>query len=232
MGQYVQISVGTYPPVSFKVVGRFYTGNRVSDLTSFGQLTDVQKLNHIPNQVNEIAVKIKDYTQAAAMAANWSKIAPERTESWDQQNENILSIFKIQNALRFSMIFTVILVAGFGIYNVLNMTVNQKRHDIAILRSMGYDKIDVIFLFFSQGIILGFVGGVLGLFAGYFICRYLQTLQFSGPIGTPGLLHVSLSPLIYIQALLLAIISSSVASTLPARAAGQLTPIEIFRSGE
>lgn len=231
--QTVLVSTGTYPAVPFKVVGRFQIGNRNADLQAFGSINDVQRLNRTPNRVNEIAVRITDYTQAAAIARSWSKIAPEKSESWDQQNANIFSVFAIQNALRFSMILTVLVVSGFGIYNVLNMTVTQKRHDIAILRSMGYDTFDIVILFFSQGFLLGLVGAIFGLICGSLLCRYLQTIPFSGgpQMSVGGKLHISMSWKIYVEALALALASASAASVLPARAAGKLTPIEIIRSG-
>ncbi|NTV29206.1 MAG: ABC transporter permease [Candidatus Omnitrophica bacterium] len=233
LGQTLLVAVKTNPPVPFKVVGRFLTGNRASDLQAYGSLNDVQKINGTPNQVNEIGVRLKDYSQAGAIARNWSSIAPERTESWDQQNASILSVMKLQTVLRWTMTMTVIIVAGFGIYNILNMTVTQKRQDIAILRSMGYDTFDVIMLFFSQGLIIGICGGVLGLIFGYFVCLYLQTVPFSGGLtyDPRARLHISLSAGIYIQALLLSLLSSTLASILPARAASKFTPIEIIRSG-
>ncbi len=233
IGQIVLVTVKTHAPVPFKVVGRFVTGNRGSDSQAYGAIGDVQKVNGTPNEVNEIGVRLKDYTQAASIATNWSKIAPERTESWDQQNANILSVITLQTVLRYTMTMTVIIVAGFGIYNILNMTVTQKRQDIAILRSMGYDSFDVIMLFFSQGLIIGICGGILGLLCGYFVCLYLQTIPFSGgrTYNPQGHLHISLSTSIYIQALALSLLSSSLASILPARAASKFTPIEIIRSG-
>ena len=233
INQILLVAVKTNPPVPFKVVGRFFTGNRGSDMQAYGALNDVQKINGTPNEVNEIGVRLKDYTQAASIATNWSKIAPERTESWDQQNASILSVIKLQTVLRWTMTMTVIIVAGFGIYNILNMTVTQKRQDIAILRSMGYDTFDVIMLFFSQGLIIGICGGILGLICGYFLCLYLQTIPFSGgrTYDPQAHLHISLSLGIYVQALLLSLFSSSIASILPARAASKFTPIEIIRSG-
>jgi lipoprotein-releasing system permease protein len=233
LNQTVLVTVGTNAPVPFKVVGRFQLGGHGGDRQAYAQLADVQKVNRTPNRVNEIAVKLHDYQQAAALATTWSSIAPELTESWDQQNPFIYSMFKIQDSLRFSMILTVLLVAGFGIYNVLNMTVNQKRQDIAILRSMGYDTFDVVMLFFLQGLIVGVIGTAFGLTAGYGICRFLQTIQFSSgtPANPQGYLHISLAPAIYLQAAGLALLASSLASVLPARAAGKLTPIEVIRAG-
>lgn len=149
MQQTVLLSVGTREAVPFKVVGRFSTGSRGVDLQAYGALADVQKVNFTPNQVNEIGVRLQDYNDSDILARTWSRFGPERVESWSDLNKNIKSIFSIQTALRFSMIMTILIVAGFGIYNILNMTVNQKRQDIAILRALGYDTFDIVILFFS-----------------------------------------------------------------------------------
>lgn len=231
--QVVLVSVGTRDAIPMKVVGRYLSGNRGADLQAYAALNDVQRMNGTPNRVNEIAVRLKDYRMAASMAESWSSISPEKIESWDQQNVNILSVIKMQTTLRFTMIFAILVVAGFGIYNVLNMTVTQKRQDIAILRSMGYDTFDIVLLFFSQGVIVGFIGAMFGLISGYLLCLYLQTISFFPPNSSHAgeTLHISLDVGIYIQATMLALLAASVASILPAKAAGKLTPIEIIRTG-
>ncbi len=231
--QVVLVSIGGRDSTPMKVVGRFISGNRGSDLQAYAALNDVQRMNGTPNRVTEIAVRLKDYSQAGSIAQDWSRISPEKVESWDQQNVNILSVIKMQTTLRFTMIFAILLVAGFGIYNVLNMTVTQKRQDIAILRSMGYDTFDIVTLFFTQGVMVGAVGGVCGLLSGYLLCRYLQTISFFPPNSSHAgeTLHISLDWAIYLQASMLALVAASIASILPARAAGKLTPIEIIRAG-
>ena len=233
MQQNILVSMGTNSPVPFKVVGRYYTGSRGLDLQAFAALNDVQRVNHTPNYVNEIGVRLKDYTEADALARSWAHFGPERIESWGDQNLNIQSVFSIQNALKISMIMTVLIVAGFGIYNILNMTVNQKRQDIAILRALGYDTFDVVMLFFAQGMIVGICGTILGLGSGYIFCRWLQTLSFmlATPTNPQGHLHIALNIGIYVQATGLALLSAAIASVLPARAAGKLTPIDIIRHG-
>ncbi len=234
INQTVMATIGVNPtPVPFKVVGRFFTGSRGLDLQAFAALADVQKTNLTPNQVNEIGVRLKDYQEADGMARTWAMSSPERVESWGDQNANILSVFAIQTALRYSMILTVLIVAGFGIYNILNMTVNQKRQDIAILRALGYDAFDIIMLFFSQGLIVGFSGGAFGLVCGYFLCWYLQTIPFmpATPSNPQGHLHIALTFGIFVQAALMALLSAAFASILPARAASKLTPIDIIRIG-
>ncbi|MBK9294649.1 MAG: ABC transporter permease [Oligoflexia bacterium] len=227
------LSLANSAPIPFKVVGIYKTGNKLADASAYGAIGDVQRVSKSSNKVNEIAVKLVDHSQASAIASTWAKLGLEKVQSWDQVNANIFEIFKIQDAVRFLSIGAIMVVAAFGIYNVLNMTVMQKKKDVAILHSMGYSTKDIVSLFFTQGIILGFTGVILGLSFGYVFCLYLQTIPFGGgptAVGT-GYLMVSFNPAIYVQAAGLAFLAATIASVLPAYAAGKLTPIEIIRSG-
>lgn len=232
LSQNVMVSAAEGRSAPFKVAAIFRTGNHIFDAQAYGSLADVQAVNRTPNEVNEIAVRLKDYTTAAALAGTWSGLGPEKVESWDQKNSNIFSIFRIQDAVRYLSIGSIMIVAGFGMYNVLNITVVQKRKDIAILRSMGYGMGDIVRIFFTQGMVLGVVGTILGLSFGYAFSFYLETIRIgTGPVGL-GVDHllVSREPGIYLKSAALALGSASVASILPASAAGKLAPIQIIRS--
>lgn len=234
VSQNINVSVGVRSAVPFKIVGVFETGNRFSDLQAFGALADIQKVNGTSNQVNAIDVKLIDYQMASQLATSWSQISPEKIESWDQRNSSFFSMIRVQTTMRYLVVGVVMLVAGFGIYNVLMMTVNHKMKDVAILRAMGYESLDILLLFLYQGLILGISGAIMGCLIGYLVCLYLQTLKMPGPPGittTGEHLHISLSMAIYVQASLLAILGSTFASFLPARTASRLTPIEIIRGG-
>lgn len=234
MAETVLVSNGHGAPVPCKVVGVFKTGIRTIDEgTAFGALADVQKINETPSQVNEIAIRLKNVEAAAAVVKEWREFGEEKIQSWDQINVNFLNVFTIQNVVRYMMIAVILIVAGFGIYNILNMVVTQKRRDIAILRSMGYTTWDVMYLFLVQGLILGVIGAAAGCFGGYWVCRYLETVPFSGgPLGAgTGHMTVSFAGHIYVYAALLALAAATLASLFPARAAGRMQPIEIIRAG-
>ena len=128
------------------------------------------------------------------------------------------------------MTVSILIVAGFGIYNILSMAVNHKRREIAILRSMGYEARDITRLFLIQGVILGALGGIVGCILGYGLCEVLAHI----PTADRGLggnhMIIVFFPGIYVRGFLLAFLSSAVASFLPARAAGKMSPIEIIRS--
>lgn len=233
VSQNVMVSVGQGKAVPFKVVGIYDSGNRNADLQAFAALVDVQKLSGYANRINQIDVKLFDYTQASSIATTWSQLGAEKVESWDQRNSNFFSIINLQTMMRYLIVGVVMLVAGFGIYNVLMMTVNQKIKDVAILQAIGYQPFDILFLFLFQGLILGIVGALSGLLMGYIVCLFLQTLPMTAPPGSTSssTLHIALDFKIYLQAAILALSSSVFASFLPARAASQLTPIEIIRGG-
>ncbi len=232
-GSTIFVSNGRDKPVPFKVIGTFETGGRqIDDTTAFGALIDVQKLAGQPNEINNMAVRLIDFNRARETAHDWQPLSPDKVESWDEINAAFLNVFRIQDAMRYMMIATILLVAGFGIYNILNVVVTQKKKEIAILRSIGYEPSDILQLFFLQGIILGVVGSIIGLILGYVACLGIEQISFGGgPMGGGTMMKVSFDPMIYLRAFLFGSLAAAFASLMPARSAGRLTPIDIIRSG-
>ncbi len=216
----------------FKITGVFQFGiQNIDDATAFTSLADAQKVNQTPGQISEIAVKLHDPNKARELAAQWASISPEKVQSWQEVSANVLSIFKTQDFIRYFMTLSILLVAGFGIYNVLNVLITQKKRDIAILRAMGYTAKDIAFLFLTQGMLLGILGGLIGLAIGFGACKYVQSIKMLGNMpGSNGHMIVSFLAKIYIQGFLLAFLSSIISSYLPSRTASKLTPIGIIRS--
>jgi lipoprotein-releasing system permease protein len=231
-GSTIFVSNGRGRPTPFKIIGTFETGNRqLDDSTAFAALIDVQRLSGQQDEINNIAVRLWDFNRARDVAHDWQAVSVDKVESWDEINAAFLNVFQIQDATRYLMIAVILLVAGFGIYNILNVVVSQKKKEIAILRSIGYEQGDILKLFFLQGIILGVVGSALGLALGYVACLGLEQVRFGGPMGGGTYMKVSFDPMIYVRAFLFGSLSSAFASLMPARAAGKLTPIDIIRSG-
>lgn len=216
---------------AFKVSGIVSAGDRRTDnTTAYADLNDLQSFEARQGKIDTIAVKVVDPYSATALAEQWQAFTQEKVESWQQRSENILSVFHVQNFIRYFMVCSILLVSGFGIYNVLNIMINQKRREIAILRAIGYTSQDIVRLFFAQGLLFGIVGGLLGLLIGYGICSYIATLPAVGMSRGSGTMAVNFSWTIYAWGLCLALGSSVFASIVPARAAGKLQPIAIIRS--
>lgn len=222
------LSAGAQNPVPFKVVGSFELGvKQMDDSFVFAALRDVQQLNRTPGRISQIAVRLADVTMARDFAESLNNITRDKVESWDQANAQFLQIFRIQDMFRYFITIGILVVAAFGIYNVLSIIVNQKRREIAILRSLGYPPKDILNLFLIQGLMLGTAGAVVGLILGFLLGYYLANLEFKF-MGQRGFI-MSYDPMIYISGFFMAVLSSLVASILPARAASRLTPIDIIR---
>ena len=84
----------------------------------------------------------------------------------------------IRNIITYAVSITLLIVAGFGIYNILNMVIYEKMNDIAILKAIGFSGKDVQMIFMTQAVIIGFVGGVLGLIIGYMMARIIDQVPF------------------------------------------------------
>jgi len=216
---------------SMKVVGIFSGGSRMMERGSvYTGLTTAQKVAGQVGKINQISVRVKDHTVASSIANEWKSFSREKVESWDQANASFLSIFATQDMLRYATTSIILIVAGFGIYNVLSMVVMQKRRDVAILKSFGYEDSDILKLFLVQGITLGVIGSLLGTASGVLITQYLSTLTAGGPMGASKL-RMSFDVSIYYRAILLGVGASLIAAYIPSRFASRMTPIEIIRSG-
>ncbi|MFP5519156.1 MAG: ABC transporter permease [Bdellovibrionia bacterium] len=230
VGDSLLVSDGRYAPIPFKVAGVFKLGIvNVDDTTAFANIRDVQSAVKRPSEISDIAIRLTNVDYAQEFANQYSTLSQDKVLSWDQSNASILSVFSIQDFIRNFITVAIMVVASFGIYNILNIVVNQKRKDIGILRSMGFDGNDIVVLFLLQGIVLGVLGGIAGLTMGFLVSKYLGTMQITGMTDK---LMINYSSDIYISGLLMAIGASAVSSYLPARAASKLRPIDIVRGGD
>ena len=229
VGDTLLVSSGVSEPRPLKIIGTLSLGvQQIDESIMLAALRDVQAINKTPGRITEIAVNIIDMNEAQTVADTWELTSKDKVESWEEANANFMEIFVFQDILRWTVTFAILIVAGFGIYNVLSIMITQKKKEIAILRSIGYPPKYILELFLIQGVILGITGAVIGLLGGHAINLYLSTIKL-GHSGVGNIL-MSYAPSIYISGFLLAFVSATLASILPAHAASKLTPLDIIRS--
>jgi lipoprotein-releasing system permease protein len=181
-------------------------------------------------EASMIIYKLRDPDRAPALAEHFQTLFSHEAESWQEREQSTLHLFL---TLRLSAAITVslvILLAGFGIFNVLTMTVLAKIKEIAILRSMGYQRRDISAIFLWQGALVFAVGSLIGCIAGALMTWGISKI----PIHLRGLLStehfvVTWDWRHYAGAIVLAMISVLVASYVPARRAAQLPPVATLR---
>jgi len=126
--------------------------------------------------------------------------------------------------------FTLLIVAGFGIYNILNMTIYNKMKDIAILKAMGFAGADVKNIFMIQSLVIGFLGGIAGLLIGYGLSYLISTAPFNGgDIISLDHFPVNFDPRYYVTGIVFGVTTTAVAGYMPSRKASKVDPIEILR---
>jgi lipoprotein-releasing system permease protein len=136
----------------------------------------------------------------------------------------------IRNLITYAVSITLLIVAGFGIYNILNMLIYEKMNDIAILKATGFSGKDVQYIFMSQAMIIGFLGGILGLLVGYGLVRLIDTLPFeTAALPTVTTYPVNIHPLFFIIGFSFAMVSTFLAGYLPSKKAKKMDPVTIIR---
>ena len=124
----------------------------------------------------------------------------------------------------------ILVVASFGIYNIISTVVMEKRRDIDILKSMGFTARDVRHIFLWEGTIIGLMGSVGGLTLGYGLIWALSTLRFQVPgVSVPIEMPVYWGLDQALIACAFAALSAMGAAYFPARKAGLVHPVDILR---
>ena len=211
-----------------KVVGLFRTNNSATDkIKSYININLAQQLlQKNSSYITDININIEDYDNAAVYAARFSKLTGYKVEDWKTANETLMAAFKMRKIIITVISFAILLVAGFGIYNILNMTISQKINDIAILKAMGFRGGDVIRIFVQQGLIIGFLGIALGLTVATILVSILSHVYVGGDIG---FFPISFEPSQYVKGLIFGFLVTFFAGYIPARKAANVDPVSIFR---
>jgi lipoprotein-releasing system permease protein len=180
--------------------------------------------------VNQILLRLDDVTGAETLARQIEARFGDRSESWEEQNRNVLTVFVIQNAIMYSVTGAILLVAAFGIYNIISTVVFEKTRDIAILKSLGFTEGDIQWLFLLQGMIAGLLGAVLGCVLGQIMIEGLAQIRFQTetPAGNDRFL-LAHDWRIFAVASFFALLSASIAAVVPARRAARLDPVQTIR---
>jgi lipoprotein-releasing system permease protein len=189
-----------------------------------------QSLLHRPFAASSIIYKLRNPDRAPALARHFEMLFHHEAVPWQEREESTLHLFL---TLRLSAAITVslvILLGGFGIFNVLTMTVLSKMKEIAILRSMGYRRFDISAIFLWQGALIALLGSIIGCGMGALMTWGISKI----PIRLRGLLSTDHFVVTwqwehYFWAILLAMLSVFIASYLPARRAADLPPVTTLR---
>lgn len=213
---------------NLRVAGIFRSFNSTADDTkSYVNLYTAQQLLKESNvYVTDISVNVKDPYQAAAVAEKLSQLTGYKSEDWKESNESLMALSKMRFIMINFVSTAIMLIAGFGIYNILNMTVSQKINDIAILKAIGFKGNDVIRIFVTQALSIGLIGVVGGMLMALLMITLLKKVYIGGDIGY---FPVDYELQKFIQGIVMGLVITFFAGYIPARKAAKVDPVSIFR---
>ena len=232
VGDRVQISTINGDAFPLKIVGFYQSGIADIDaIQSFANLKTVQRiLGEAENYITDIHVKLKDIDLALPMSKKMEQQFNLTAVDIKTANAQFETGTTIRNLITYAVSITLLIVAGFGIYNILNMLIYEKMNDIAILKATGFSGKDVQYIFMSQAMIIGFLGGILGLLIGYGLASLIGTLPFkTAALPTVTTYPVNINPLFFIIGFSFAMVSTFLAGYLPSKKAKKIDPITIIR---
>lgn len=231
-GDRVVITTPQGHSMNLKIVGTFQMGLGVIDnVRSYASISLVQTiLQQDKSYITDINIKLVDFKQAKNIANELNTKLNYKAEDWETANSTFLTGVIIRNIITYSVSITLLIVAGFGIYNILNMTIYNKMKDIAILKAMGFSGRDVRQIFMTQSLVIGFFGSVAGLIIGYLLSYLISKAPFNGG-DFVSLDHfpVNFDPMYYIIGIVFGVATTGMAGYMPSRKASKLDPIEILR---
>lgn len=218
--------------ITLKIVGIFQMGiGTIDNIRSYANISTVQTiLQQDQSYITDINIKLYDLYQAKTIAPEFQRMFKYKAEDWETANATILMGVIIRNILTYSVSITLLVVAGFGIYNILNMTIYNKMKDIAILKAMGFSGRDVKYVFMIQSIIIGVLGSVAGLGMGFGLSYLISLAPFNGgDVVSLDHLPVLFDSTYYIIGIVFGVVTTALAGYMPSRKAARIDPIEILR---
>ncbi|MBS1506281.1 MAG: ABC transporter permease [Bacteroidetes bacterium] len=232
LGDRVVVTTPLGTTITLKILGIFQIGIGVVDnVRSYANISTVQTiLQKDQSYITDINVKLKDRNLAPLVASELQSKFIYKSEDWQAANATYLTGSMIRNIITYAVSFTLLIVAGFGIYNILNMTIYNKMKDIAILKAMGFAGVDVKNIFMIQSLVIGFLGGIAGLVIGYGLSFLISKAPFNGgDIISLDHFPVNFDPMYYVVGIVFGVSTTAVAGYMPSRKASKVDPIEILR---
>lgn len=232
VGDRIVITTPQGHTMPLKIVGLFQMGiGTIDNVRSYANISTVQTiLQQDHSYITDINIKLIDLLQAKTVASEYQAMFGYKAEDWETANSTFLTGIVIRNIITYSVSFTLLIVAGFGIYNILNMTIMNKMKDIAILKAMGFSGKDVRLIFMIQSLVIGFMGSVAGLCIGYVLSYLIAQAPFDGG-DMVSLDHfpVNFDAKYYITGIVFGVLTTALAGYMPSRKAAYVDPIEIIR---
>jgi lipoprotein-releasing system permease protein len=231
-GDIIKITTAKGNLASLKIVGISQIGiAEIDNINSYTSLATAQKLlGEATNFITDIQIKLYDITTAPALAVEFRKKFDLDTIDYQTSNSQFETGSSVRSIISYAVGIVLLIVAGFGIYNILNMMIFEKMDSIAILKATGFSGNDVKWIFISLSMIIGLTGGLFGLLFGYIFTNIIDNIPFNtAALPTVTTYPINFNPMFYVIGISFALITTFIAGLFPSMKAGKVDPVEIIR---
>lgn len=232
VGDFIQISTINGDLFRLKILGFYQSGlAEIDNVQSYVNLSTAQTLlNETKGYITDINVKLKDMLQAPSISKDIEAKYNLRAVDIQTANAQFDTGSSIRTMISYAVSITLLIVAGFGIYNILNMMIYEKMNDIAILKATGFSGQDVQRIFISQALIIGLIGGLLGIIIGYLVSYLISRAPFeTEALPTIKTFPVNFAIKYYVIGVVFSLISTFFAGYFPSKKAQRIDPVDIIR---
>ena len=232
IGDVVQLITAKGERFPLRVVGTFQSGLQDFDKTqSFASVGTVQKILGKPaSYITDIQVKLKDVNAAPAVAKEYARVFGLDAEDIQTANSQFETGSFVRKLIAYAVGITLLIVAGFGIYNILNMMIYEKMDTIAILKATGFAGKDVKRIFIFIALTIGIVGGIAGLIFGFVLSTVIDQIPFNtAALPTIKTYPINYNPMFYLIGTIFSLVTTYFAGWFPARKASRVDPVVIIR---
>ncbi len=231
-GDVIQITGSNGTRFQLKVVGFFQSGiDEIDKTQSYTTLETTRKMLGKPNSyITDFQIKLNDIKKAPILAKQYSEAFDTEAIDIQTANAQFETGSSVRTLISYAVGVTLLIVAGFGIYNILNMMIYEKMDSIAILKATGFSGRDVQAIFISIALAIGLAGGALGLILGLGLSALIGLIPFNtASLPTVETYPINYNPQFYLIGAIFSIITTYLAGYFPSRKASKIDPVDIIR---
>lgn len=233
LGDSVDVSFPNANPLSLRVVGIFHTGSPLDESLTYTSLNTAQEFYDVPDVINGLSVRLKDFNKDREVAAEIEKTGYE-ARGWTETNPEILRTIAIESTSNNVVLSLIIIIASFGVVSTLNLSVIGATSQIGMLRAMGATVSSIRSIFILQSGILGLLGALAGTLTGVVISLAIGQYEiptasselYGGLTTIPIIIRIGDILFIIIAVFLLNLL----AGIYPAQQAAKLDPVKAISS--
>jgi lipoprotein-releasing system permease protein len=232
-------SGGKTAAYGFQVAGVFATHTELDQVLALGALEQVAQISGIPQQVRGFRVQVADQFDARNIGFKVLDQLPfgYGFRDWFQTHGNLYQAIQLSRNMVVLLIFMIVAIAAFNVVSMLMMSVIDKRKDIAILQTLGLSRAQVVWLFLTQGMMIGLLGICIGVVLGVTGCYLVADLvSWVESLMGVAFLNTEVYPIDYVPVDMrwtdvavicsIALVLNLVATVYPAVRASRMVPAE------